>query len=76
MEELVEEAVKTAEKIASFSKVAVALNKEAVNAAYETTLRLGLDYEKRLFYASFATNDQKEGMAAFGEKRAPQFTDS
>lgn len=76
VEELVDEAVKTAEKIASFSKVAVALNKEAVNAAYETTLQLGLDYEKRLFYASFATNDQKEGMAAFGEKRAPEFTDS
>lgn len=76
VDELVDEAVKTAEEIASFSKVAVALTKEAVNAAYETTLRLGLDYEKRLFYASFATNDQKEGMSAFGEKRPAEFTDS
>jgi len=75
VDELVDKAVETAQKIASFSKIAVALNKEAVNAAYETSLQVGLDYEKRLFYASFATKDQKEGMSAFREKRIPQFTD-
>lgn len=74
-EELVDEAVKTGNKIASFSKIAVALNKEAINAAYETTLEVGLDFEKRLFYASFATKDQKEGMTAFREKRKPEFKD-
>ena len=74
-DELVEKSVETAKKIASFSKMAVAMNKEAVNVAYETTLQHGLSYEKRLFYASFATKDQKEGMGAFVEKRKPEFTD-
>jgi len=74
VEDLVEESVKVAQKIASYSQIAVALNKEAVNTAYETTLKAGLDYEKRLFYASFATKDQKEGMGAFREKRKPNFT--
>ena len=50
--------------------------KEAVNAAFETTLEQGLAYERRLFHASLATNDQTEGMAAFVEKRTPDFTDS
>ena len=49
--------------------------KEAVNRAHETTLREGLLFERRLFHAMFATEDQKEGMAAFLEKRKPQFRD-
>jgi hypothetical protein len=49
--------------------------KEAVNRSYETTLREGLLYERRLFHAMFATEDQKEGMAAFLEKREAQFRD-
>ncbi|XP_031777728.1 probable enoyl-CoA hydratase, mitochondrial [Nasonia vitripennis] len=72
-EQLVSEAVKLAEKIASHSQVAVAMAKDSVNKAYETTLQQGLDYEKRLFWATFATADQKEGMKAFAEKRAPEF---
>jgi enoyl-CoA hydratase len=47
--------------------------KEAVNRSYETTLREGLLFERRLFHALFATEDQAEGMAAFAEKRSPQF---
>ena len=74
-DDLIDKALEAGQKIASFSKIAVALNKEAVNAAYETNLQLGLDYEKRLFYASFATKDQKEGMSAFREKRKAEFTD-
>ena len=49
--------------------------KEAVNRSYETTLREGLLFERRLFHSLFATEDQKEGMAAFLEKRTPQFRD-
>ena len=49
--------------------------KEAVNRSYETTLREGLLFERRLFHALFATEDQKEGMAAFLEKREAQFRD-
>jgi enoyl-CoA hydratase len=72
-DQLLNETVKLAEKIASHSQVAVALAKDSVNKAYETTLQQGLDYEKRLFWATFATADQKEGMSAFAEKRAPNF---
>jgi enoyl-CoA hydratase/carnithine racemase len=50
--------------------------KEAVNRAYETSLAEGLRFERRLFHAMFATHDQKEGMAAFGEKRKPGFKDA
>jgi enoyl-CoA hydratase len=50
--------------------------KEAVNTAYETTLSQGIHFERRLFHTCFGTNDQKEGMAAFIEKRPPKFTDS
>jgi enoyl-CoA hydratase len=71
--DLVEEAVKAAAKIASLSLPATMLAKEAVNAAFETTLTQGVKFERRLFHAMFATQDQKEGMAAFVEKRAPQF---
>jgi enoyl-CoA hydratase len=49
--------------------------KESVNRAYETTLSEGLKFERRLFHASFATEDQKEGMSAFVEKRKAQFKD-
>ncbi len=70
---LVEEAVKTAAKIASMSLPAAMLAKEAVNRAYETTLAEGVRFERRLFHSTFATEDQKEGMAAFSEKRRPAF---
>ena len=72
--ELVEEAVKTATAIAKMSRVSVLMAKEVVNRAYETTLAEGIRFERRLFHALFATADQKEGMAAFSEKRQPNFT--
>ena len=72
--ELVEEAVKCAERIASFSRPAVFMVKESVNRAYETTLSEGIRFERRLFQAAFSTADQKEGMAAFVAKRKPDFT--
>lgn len=71
--ELIDEAVKVAEKIASLSRPVVLLAKEAVNAAFETPLAQGIRVERRLFHATFATEDQKEGMAAFVEKRSPAF---
>jgi enoyl-CoA hydratase len=71
--DLLVEAVKTATKIAGFSRPAVMLAKEAVNAAFETTLAQGVHFERRLFQSAFATEDQKEGMAAFVEKRPPAF---
>ena len=72
--DLVAEALKMGEKIASLSAPSVAMAKEAVNVAYETTLREGVRFERRLFYSLFATEDQKEGMSASAEKRAAQFT--
>ncbi|BAB52005.1 MULTISPECIES: enoyl-CoA hydratase [Mesorhizobium] len=71
--ELVEEAVKAAAKIADFSLPSVMMAKEAVNRSYETTLTEGLRFERRLFHSLFALEDQKEGMAAFAEKRKPNF---
>jgi enoyl-CoA hydratase len=71
--ELVDEAVRTAHKIAELSLPIVMMAKEAVNRAFETTLAEGVRYERRLFHAAFATEDQKEGMAAFTEKRKPDF---
>ena len=71
--ELMAEAMKVAEKIAGYSLPIVMMAKESVNAAFETTLAQGVRFERRLFHAMFATEDQKEGMAAFVEKRAPQF---
>jgi enoyl-CoA hydratase len=68
-----EEAVDAATIIASFSLPAVMMAKEAVNRAYETTLAEGVHFERRLFHSLFATEDQKEGMAAFVEKRSPVF---
>ncbi|KAJ1347403.1 putative enoyl-CoA hydratase, mitochondrial [Parelaphostrongylus tenuis] len=75
-EQLVDEAVKLGEKIAEQSPLIVRMCKEAVNAAYETTLNEGLRHERRLFYTTFATNDRKEGMTAFSEKRSPKWTSS
>ncbi len=69
--ELQEEAMKAARKIAGLSQPVVLMAKEAVNRAYETTLAEGVKFERRLFHATFALDDQKEGMAAFAEKRAP-----
>jgi enoyl-CoA hydratase len=71
--ELVAEAVKAADKIAGFSLPAVIMAKEAVNRSYETTLAEGLRFERRLFHSMFALEDQKEGMAAFAEKRPASF---
>ncbi|XP_050392773.1 enoyl-CoA hydratase, mitochondrial isoform X2 [Patella vulgata] len=76
VDQLVTETIKQAEKIASFSKLTVAMCKEAVNAANEMSLREGLHFEKRVFHATFATDDRKEGMSAFVEKRPAKFTDS
>ncbi|MFK7942835.1 MAG: enoyl-CoA hydratase [Paracoccaceae bacterium] len=70
---LVDEAVATAQKIADKGPIAVMAAKEAVNRAYETTLAEGVLFERRLFYSLFATEDKAEGMAAFVEKRSPQF---
>jgi enoyl-CoA hydratase len=72
---LLEEAMKAAGRIAEKSALSVMAAKEAVNRAQETSLREGLLFERRLFHALFATEDQKEGMAAFLEKRQPQFRD-
>ena len=73
MEELVDEAVQTAEKMANLSRPVVMLAKESVNRAYETTLAEGVRFERRVFHSTFATEDQKEGMAAFAEKRTADF---
>lgn len=67
------EAMKAAEKIARMSLPIAMLAKEAVNRAFETTLSEGIRFERRMFHATFSTADQKEGMAAFAEKRKPQF---
>jgi enoyl-CoA hydratase/carnithine racemase len=72
---LMEEAMKAAGKIAAQSSPAAQMVKEAVNRAFETGLADGLHFERRLFHAMFATQDQKEGMAAFAEKRKPGFKD-
>jgi enoyl-CoA hydratase len=70
---LVAEAVKLAEKIAGQSPLIVQMAKEAVNKAFEMTLKEGLNYERCLFHSTFATHDQKEGMSAFKEKRSPEW---
>ena len=71
--ELREEAIKTAQKIAEFSRPIAMLVKESVNRAYETTLSEGVRFERRVFHSIFGTEDQREGMAAFVEKRKPNF---
>ncbi|GLC97940.1 enoyl-CoA hydratase [Cupriavidus sp. TA19] len=72
-DKLLDEVLAAAETIAGFSLPVVMMIKESVNAAYESTLAEGVHFERRLFHATFASEDQKEGMAAFVEKRAPNF---
>lgn len=72
-DKLLDEALAAATTIAEFSLPTVMMIKEAVNRAYETTLAEGLHFERRLFHSTFATDDQKEGMAAFLDKRKPNF---
>jgi enoyl-CoA hydratase len=71
--ELMNEAMKTAETIASMSLPSVLLAKEAINRAFELPLAEGIRFERRVFHSLFATEDQKEGMKAFTEKRKPEF---
>ncbi len=71
--DLVEEAVKVAQQIADLSMPIVMMAKESVNRSYETSLAEGILFERRVFHSAFATEDQKEGMAAFVEKRKPAF---
>jgi enoyl-CoA hydratase len=71
---VIEDALTLAATIATKSPLALRLAKEAINAAYETDLTQGLAHERRLFYLLFSSEDQKEGMAAFMEKRDPDFT--
>lgn len=75
-EKLVDEAIKLAEKISEHSPLIVALCKESVNYAYESSLSQGLQFEKKIFYGTFATDDRKEGMTAFIEKRKPNFSNN
>ncbi|QYD69500.1 enoyl-CoA hydratase [Paraburkholderia edwinii] len=70
---LLDEAISAAATIAEFPLPAVMMVKESINSAYETTLAEGVRFERRLFHSLFATDDQKEGMAAFLEKRKPVF---
>ncbi len=72
--DLVEDALKTANQIASLGRTSVLMAKEAINRAFETSLSEGLLVERRLFQSLFATGDQKEGMTAFVEKRPPRFS--
>jgi enoyl-CoA hydratase len=73
VDKLMEEALAVAQRIAELSQPAVMMVKEAVNRAFETSLAEGVRFERRLFHSTFATEDQKEGMAAFIEKRKPAF---
>ena len=73
LDELMDEVLKTAQAVADMSLPIAMMTKESVNRAYETTLSEGVRFERRLFHSMFATEDQAEGMAAFVEKRKPQF---
>ena len=75
-DQLLEEALKTAAAIAGMSKPIAMMTKETVSRAFESSLREGIFFERRLFHSQFATNDQKEGMTAFVEKRPANFTHS
>ena len=75
-DQLVEEAIKVAGVIAAKSRPIAMMTKESVNRSYETTLAEGVRFERRLFHSMFATNDQKEGMSAFAEKRKAKFSNS
>jgi enoyl-CoA hydratase/carnithine racemase len=72
-DKLMEETLAAAKKIAASSQLATMMNKEMVNAAFETPLHQGVRLERRLFHSLFAFEDQKEGMSAFVEKRKPEF---
>jgi enoyl-CoA hydratase len=72
-EQLLDETLKAAATIAAFSLPVIMMIKESVNRAYESSLNEGLLFERRVFHATFALDDQKEGMAAFAEKRKPTF---
>ena len=74
-DELMTETMKCAEKICAMSQPIAAMAKEAVNESYESGLRTGIEFERRLFHSSFATLDQKEGMDAFANKRDAKFVD-
>lgn len=71
---LLDEAMKAAEKAAKMSTPIAMIAKESVNKAFEATLAEGVQFERKMFYSTFATDDQKEGMAAFVEKRSANFT--
>lgn len=73
LNKLMDEAMAMALSIAAMPRLAVLAAKEAINRAFEGSLADGLAFERRMFHAMFATEDQKEGMAAFLEKRTPQF---
>jgi enoyl-CoA hydratase len=73
VDELVDNAIETADKIAKLSMPVVMMAKESVNKAFETTLKEGVMFERRVFHSTFALEDRKEGMAAFAEKRSPNF---
>jgi enoyl-CoA hydratase len=73
-DDLIDEAIRTAQKIAAMPRLAVMAVKESVNRSYETTLAEGVRFERRLFHALFATEDQSEGMAAFLGRRTANFT--
>jgi enoyl-CoA hydratase len=73
VDQLMNEALAAAATIAAMSLPVAMMIKESINRAYETTLSEGVQFERRLFHATFATEDQKEGMAAFIEKRLPSF---
>jgi enoyl-CoA hydratase len=75
-DKLLEEAKAVAKKIAGMSRPSTMMTKESINAAYETMLRQGIMFERRLFHSMFSTNDQKEGMAAFVDKRPAKFSNS
>jgi len=74
--ELMDTAMEAAKKIAGFSRPVSMMVKESVNRAFETTLSEGVRFERRMFHSVFATEDQKEGMSAFVEKREPNFKDA
>lgn len=75
-QDLLEDAIRTAEKIATFSVPSVMMAKETVNMSLDTHLTEGIRVERRVFHSLFGTHDQKEGMTAFIEKRPPKFTNS
>jgi enoyl-CoA hydratase len=75
-DQLITEAIKLADKIASHSQLMVGMAKQSVNRAYESTLEEGLLFERRMFHATFATDDRKEGMSAFMDKRKPNWQHS